>query len=737
MAGDWQKVGLSQGEYEKIVSLLGREPNEVELGIFGVMWSEHCCYKNSKVLLRRFPTRGERVLQGPGENAGVVDIGDGLAVALKIESHNHPSAVEPYEGAATGIGGIVRDILAMGARPIALLDSLHFGDPADEEVDRLVKGVVAGAADYGNVLGVPTVGGELKFSSAYGGNPLVNVMCVGLMKKEALAQGVAAGPGNPVIVFGGKTGRDGIQGATFASEELGTGGTGKSNSVPAGDPATEKLLIEACLELLPTGAVVGIQDLGAAGLTSSSCEMASRAGTGIELDVALVPRREEGMTPYEVMLSESQERMLVVAQKGKEAVVEEILKKWNLDYAIIGHVIEKPDLVVKDAGEIAARIPIKAIVDEAPVYQREGVEPAYLVKAREFSPADLPEPANYNETLLKLLGSPNIASKEWVYKKFDHQTGSVLVAPGSDAAVLQIPGTNKAIALTTDVNGRHCYLDPYQGGLAAVAEAARNLVCAGAQPLALTDGLNFGSPEKPDIYWQLEQAVEGIRSACQYLQIPVVSGNVSLYNETAGQAVFPTPVVGMIGLLENCEEYLTQGFKAPGALIVLLGETREELGGSEYLAVCHGLVAGRPPRVDLEKEKRVQSLCLAAAKEKLLHSAHDCAEGGLLVTVAESCLTATPEPLGAKLDFASSLPAVSTLFAESHGRIVVSLPEEALPRLKELAGEWDVPLQVLGRVVPDRLEVSIKGTGARQPLIDIEVAALALRWGEGKVEAGN
>lgn len=729
MAAEWQKVGLSQGEYEKIVSLLGREPNEVELGIFGVMWSEHCCYKNSKALLRRFPTQGERVLQGPGENAGVVDIGDGLAVAFKIESHNHPSAVEPYNGAATGVGGIVRGILSMGARPIALLNSLRFGDPADERVEELVEGVVAGAADYGNVLGVPTVGGELKFAPAYSGNPLVNVMCVGLMKKDALARGLAAGPGNPVIVFGGRTGRDGIHGATFASEELEGEGTGKSSSVPVGHPETEKLLIEACLELLTTDAVVGIQDLGAAGLTSSSCEMASRAGTGIELDVALVPRREEGMTPYEVMLSESQERMLVVVQRGKEAVVEEILQRWDLDYAIIGQVIEEPDLVVKEGSEVVARLPIRAIVDEAPEYQREGVEPPYLVKAREFTPADLPEPADYNETLLQLLASPNIASKEGVYSNFNYQAETVLVGPGSDAAVIRIPGTKKAIAVTSDVNGRYCYLDPYQGGMAAVAEAARNLVCAGAEPLALTDGLNFGNPEKPDIYWQLEQAVEGISRACEDLQIPVVSGNVSLYNETGGQAVYPTPIVGMVGLLENYEDHLTQGFKNPGDLIVLLGETKEELGGSEYLAVCHGLVAGRPPRVDLEGERKLQSLCLAAARERLLNSAHDCAEGGLLVTLVESCLTATPEPLGAELAFASSLPVVSTFFAESQGRIVVSLPEENLSRLQELAAQWDVPLQVLGRVAPARLEVRLLETGVQEPLIDLEVATLAQRWG--------
>ncbi|HHY36197.1 MAG TPA: phosphoribosylformylglycinamidine synthase II, partial [Firmicutes bacterium] len=458
---------------------------------------------------------------------------------------------------------------------------------------------------------------------------------------------------------------------------------------------------------------------------------------GIELDVALVPRREEGMTPYEVMLSESQERMLVVVQKGKEAVVEAILQKWQLDYAFVGQVIEEPELVVRDGGEVVARLPIEAVVGEAPVYRREGIEPPYLVKAREFSPADLPEPADYNETLLQLLGSPNIASMERLYRQFNYRTETVLVGPGSDAAVIQVPGTKKALALTTDANGRYCYLDPYQGGMAAVAEAARNLVCAGARPLALTDGLNFGSPEKPDIYWQLEQAVEGISRACEYLQIPVVSGNVSLYNESAGQAVYPTPIVGMVGLLEDYEDHLTQGFKNPGDLIALLGETQEELGGSEYLAVCHGIVAGRPPRVDLEREKRLQSLCLAAAREKLLHSAHDCAEGGLLVTVVESCLTASPEPLGAKLAFASSLPVVSTLFAESHGRIVVSLPEAALARLEELAAEWEVPLQVLGRVAPARLEVEIRGAGARQPVIDLDVAALVQRWGEGKVEGDN
>jgi phosphoribosylformylglycinamidine synthase len=717
-------MGLTDEEYARILELLGREPNETELGMFAVMWSEHCGYKNSRPLLKLFPTQGPRVLQGPGENAGVVDIGDGQAVVFKMESHNHPSAIEPYQGAATGVGGIVRDIFAMGARPIACLDSLRFGDLKERRTVYLFSGVVAGIAGYGNAIGVPTVGGEAFFSPSYQGNPLVNVMCVGLLE-GAPAKGAAAGVGNPVLLVGAKTGRDGIHGATFASEELGEASEERRPAVQVGDPFREKLLIEACLEALKTGYVVGIQDLGAAGITSSAVEMAGRAGTGMEIDISRVPRREPGMSPYEVMLSESQERMLLVVEKGREEEVKRIFSRWGLDATTIGRVTQDGVMRVWDGKTLAAEVPVRYLTEEVPTYVREGRVPEYLAAAQAFDWHTLPEPADYNEALLKLLASPNIASHEWIWRQYDHmvQTNTVIL-PGSDAAVLRVKGTSKGLALTCDGNGRYTYLDPYTGGMIAVAEAARNLAACGAEPLGLTDCLNFGNPEKPEVYWQLKQAIEGMAEACRSLGIPVVSGNVSLYNETEGRPIFPTPVVGMVGLLPNIERRAQQGFRGPGDVIVLLGSTEDELGGSEYLYALHGLELGRPPRLDLKKEARVQEACRTAIREGLLSSAHDLSDGGLVVALAESCLTGPNGPQGARVEIArAGLRRDSAYFSETQSRILISLPEENLPRLAAIAGRLGVPYSVLGRTGGERLEVD--------DAISLPVNELQRVWKEG------
>jgi len=716
--GLWREMGLSDQEYERIKEILGREPNEVELGMFSVMWSEHCSYKNSKNVLRNFPTQGPRVIQGPGENAGVVDIGDGQAVVFKIESHNHPSAIEPYQGAATGVGGIVRDIFTMGARPIALLDSLRFGSLQSKKSRYLFGRVVAGIAGYGNCIGIPTVGGEIYFHPSYEDNCLVNVMCIGLIDQKDLAKGVAAGPGNPVMVVGAKTGRDGIHGATFASEELNESSEERRPAVQVGDPFMEKLLMEACLELIKTGYVVGMQDMGAAGLTSSSVEMASRAGTGIEMDVALVPRRETGMTPYEVLLSESQERMLVVPKKGKEKEVQEIFAKWGLEAVVIGHVTDDGYMTIKENGEIVARIPAKALTDMCPVYNPEAVEPAYLAKAQEYDLSTLPELEDYSQILLSLLGSANIASKEWVYQQYDYMVGvNTVVGPGSDAAVLRIKGTNKGIAATTDCNSRYVYLDPYRGGQIAVAEAARNLVCSGAEPLAVTDCLNFGNPEKPEIFWQFKEAVAGMADACRELGTPVTGGNVSLYNETKGEAVFPTPVVGMVGLLEDISQVTTLGWKEAGDIIIMLGQTKDELGGSAYLSHIHGLEAGRPPEINLQLEKLVQTTTLQLIEEGLVRSAHDCAEGGLAVALAECCLAGN---LGAEISLTDSMRASSLLFSESQSRIIISTPKDKLDVVLKRLNENQVPYKVLGNVGGDELSITGSGWKVRLSLESME-----------------
>jgi phosphoribosylformylglycinamidine synthase len=703
----WREMGLSDSEYERIKEILGREPNEVELGMFSVMWSEHCSYKNSKPVLKNFPTRGPRVLQGPGENAGVVDIGDGQAVVFKIESHNHPSAIEPYQGAATGVGGIIRDVFTMGARPIALLDSLRFGSLKSKKSRYLFSGVVAGIAGYGNCIGIPTIGGEVYFHPSYEDNCLVNAMCIGLIEHKDIAKGVAAGPGNPVMVVGARTGRDGIHGATFASEELNETSEERRPAVQVGDPFMEKLLMEACLELIKTGYVVGMQDMGAAGLTSSSCEMASRAGTGMEIDVAKVPRRETGMTPYEVMLSESQERMLVVPRKGKEKEVQEIFDKWGLEAAVIGHVTDDGYMTIKEGDRIVARIPAKALTESCPVYEREAVEPAYLAQAQNYDLSTLPEPEDYAQVLLTLLGTPTIASKEWVYRQYDYMVGlNTVVPPGSDAAVLRVKGTKKGIAATTDCNSRYVYLDPYRGGQIAIAEAARNLVCSGAMPLAVTDCLNFGNPEKPEIFWQFKEAVAGMSDACRELETPVTGGNVSFYNETKGEAIYPTPTVGMVGLVEDLDHVTAMGFKKAGDIIILLGQNKDELGASTYLSVIHGLEAGRPPEINLQLEKRIQQTTLELIKEKLILSAHDCSEGGLAIALAECCLAGR---IGADVTLTDGIRPSSILFGESQSRIIVTTPKEELDNVLNRLNQKQVPYKVLGTV--GDAELNIVGTG--------------------------
>jgi len=704
----WQDLGLTDTEYDTIVNILGREPNYTELSMFSVMWSEHCSYKNSRPVLKNFPTEGPQVLQGPGENAGIVDIGDGLGIAFKIESHNHPSAIEPFQGAATGVGGIIRDIFTMGARPIALLNSLRFGSLENDRVKYLFGGVVSGIAWYGNCIGIPTVGGEVYFNESYGGNPLVNAMCVGVLEHKDIKLGTASGVGNPVMAVGTRTGRDGIHGATFASEELGDKSEDKRPSVQVGDPFMEKLLLEACLELIKSGAVVGMQDMGAAGLTSSSCEMATRGGSGMVFDVAKVPRREEGMQPYEVLLSESQERMLVIPQKGKEKVVEEIFAKWGLEAAIIGQVTDDGNLTVMDGEETVAVVPAAALTEACPVYQPESKEPEYLSRVKQFAVESLPEAADYNQVLLRLLGSPTIASKEWVFRQYDYMVRTnTVVGPGSDAAVLRIKGTSKGVAVTTDCNSLYCYLDPFAGGAIAVAEAARNLVCTGAKPLAVTDCLNFGNPEKPEIFWQFKQAVDGMGKACEALSTPVVSGNVSFYNETNGQAVYPTPVVGMVGLLDDIDKRCTIGFKDDGDVVYLLGETKAELGGSQYLSIIHSLDTGRVPELDLDLEGRVQRCCLEAINAGIVRSAHDCAEGGLAVTLAESCISG-----GKGLDAdvaAADMPVRAVLFSESQSRIIISVSPEQEKQLLASAEKHGVSCNKLGQVRGDKLRIAISG----------------------------
>jgi phosphoribosylformylglycinamidine synthase subunit PurL len=714
--------GLTADEFARICQRLGRAPNWVELGVFSVMWSEHCSYKSSRRLLKHLPTQGPRVLQGPGENAGVIDIGDGLAVAFKIESHNHPSFVEPYQGAATGVGGILRDIFTMGARPIANLNSLRFGSVDHPRTRYLVNGVVAGIGGYGNCIGVPTVGGEVYFDAGYNENILVNAFTLGVVRADKIFRAKAAGVGNPVFYVGSKTGRDGIHGASLlASAEFSGEADAKRPTVQVGDPFTEKLLLEACLELMEKDAIVAIQDMGAAGLTSSTVEMAGRGGTGILLDLDQVPVREENMTPYEILLSESQERMLIVARAGAEDVVRRVFAKWDLDAAVVGRVTDDGLLRVMFREQQVAQLPITLLTDEAPAYERPTAPPANFDAQQELRLDQIPLPGDYNQTLLGLLDSPSIASKAWIYRQYDYLVRSnTVVAPGSDAAVLRVKGTHKAIALSVDCNSRYCALDPYVGAMIAVVESARNVVCAGAVPLGVTDCLNFGNPEKPEVMWQFAEAVRGIRDACVALGAPVVSGNVSFYNETEGRAIPPTPTIAMVGLLEDVDLHTTQWFKAEGDVIVLLGRTREELGASEYLALTHGLVRGAPPWIDLDVEKQVQRVCLSAIAEGLVRSAHDVGEGGLAVALAECCISAPGSGIGAAIELEGAIRPDALLFGESQSRIILSLRRRSLGRVRELAATADVPLTVLGEVRGRRLVIG--------PLIDCGLDELRRAW---------
>ena len=715
--------GLEPDEFERIKKILGREPNFTELGIFSVMWSEHCSYKNSRRELKKFPTTGPNILVKAGEeNAGVVDIGDGWAIAFKIESHNHPSAIEPFQGAATGVGGIIRDIFTMGARPEFCLNSLRFG-PITENCSgreasnapatiedrrsriaanrRLFTGVVSGIAHYGNCIGVPTIGGEIYFDESFEGNPLVNVFCLGVLRHEQLARGAASGVGNPVFYVGAETGRDGLAGAAFASRELTEESKQDRPAVQVGDPFKEKLLLEACLELLATDAVAGIQDMGAAGLTCSTCETASRGGTGVEIDLAKVPKREPGMTPYEILLSESQERMLIIAKRGHENVVREIFEKWDVPCAEIGRVTDDGMMRVRNNGSLAAEIPAKPLADEAPLYSREAKKP---VAGIGDAGAGINDPGyNVREALRQLLSDPTIASKNWVYRQYDHmvRTGTV-VRPGSDAAVFRVREANKILAATTDCNSLYCALDPREGGRIAVAEAARNLTCSGAIPLAVTDNLNFGNPYKPENFWQLREAVEGIAETCRAFGTPVVGGNVSLYNESPAGVVDPTPTVAMVGLIEKEEHVTTQFFKSRGDVIILVGEIGDELGASRFLKVCHGRKEGLPPRLDIEREMAVQNAVRELIRAGLVRSAHDCSEGGLAVALAESCFN--PDGLlGAQIEIER---AATVLFNESQSRIVISCaPHDAEKVLAKLRAK-SIPHQRLGEVTGGTLSIN-------------------------------
>jgi phosphoribosylformylglycinamidine synthase len=689
------------------------------------MWSEHCSYKSSRVHLKTLPTTGTRVLQGPGENAGAVDIGDGLAAIFKIESHNHPSFIEPYQGAATGVGGIIRDIFTMGARPIALLNSLRFGSLEDPLVRRTMAGVVAGIAGYGNSIGIPTVGGEIGFDDSYTGNPLVNVFCLGISRKDAIVRAVASGTGNPVYYVGAKTGRDGIHGATMASAEFDDMSAEKRPAVQVGDPFMEKLLLEACLEVMQTDALVGIQDMGAAGLTSSSCEMGSRGGAGVEIDVSLVPQRESGMTPYEIMLSESQERMLLVAKIGREAEVERVFEKWDLHAVRIGQVTADGLLRVRNGKDVVAEIPARALAEEAPRYRRPMAEPAYLQEAQRLELDSLGTPPAPREAFRRLLASPAIASKRWVYRQYDHMVRTnTLVLPGMGAGVVRVKGTTRAIAMSVDCNGRFVYLDPFAGAQLAVAEASRNVACAGALPIGATNNLNFGNPEKPEIMWQFARAVEGMGAACRALEIPITGGNVSLYNETDGRAVLPTPVLGVVGVIEDADAVLGRAFRSEGDAVVLLGESRDELGGSEYVYVMHRLTRGRPPALDLAAEAALQCLLVDSAAARLVRSAHDCSEGGLCVTLAECCFDSG---LGVEADVsavATTVPAIAdtaTLFGESASRVVVSCDPARLADLLAAARHAGVPAARIGTVGGQRVRLSVGGRRlVDEPLADIE-----------------
>ena len=695
-------LGLSDFEYDRILELMGRAPNYLELSLFSVMWSEHCGYKNSRPLLRRFPNEGARVLQGPGENAGVIEVGDGWALVFKMESHNHPSAVEPYEGAATGIGGIIRDVLAMGARPVALLDSLRFGPLGDERNRYLFREVVRGIGGYGNAIGVPTVGGEVEFAPAYSGNPLVNAMCVGLVRVEDLVRARAVGEGNLVVLFGAKTGRDGIHGATFASDELTEESEEKRPNVQVGDPFAGKMLVECSLSMLERDLLVSLQDLGAAGITSSASEMAAKGGVGIEIDAAYVPVRESGMEPWQIVISESQERMLAIVEPKKVGEVLKVAERFELAAAVVGRVTGHGDLRVLYEGEVVGTVPARYLAD-APLYEREVVPPAYLEGDRKLDIEGVPRPEDYSSVLRAMLAHPNLCSRRPVYEQYDHEVGTdTVILPGADAAGMRIKGTSLGFAATTDCRGRHCYLDPEGGGAAAVAEAYRNLSCVGAEPVALTDCLNFGSPEKADAYYQLASCIEGMAEACETLGTPVVSGNVSLYNETEKGTVYPTPAVGMVGVFEDVGRHATPGIKREGDAVVLVGDFRPVLGGSDYLEIVYGRIAGAPPAPDLASEKEVSDAVRRAVAAGVLDTAHDLSGGGLAVALTEMALS-SEAGIGAEVRLLPGGRQDVALFGEAGGCILLAVPEKRLGELKEHLG--GVPHSRIGRTGGERLKV--------------------------------
>ena len=722
--------GLTEDEYQRLVKMLDREPTFTELGIVSALWNEHCAYKHSRPLLRTLPTKAPWVLQGPGENAGVISIGDGMAVAFKIESHNHPTAVEPYQGAATGVGGILRDVFTMGARPIALLNSLRFGSLDSPRARYLFAGAVKGIGDYGNCVGVPTVGGEVVFDEAYEGNPLVNAMCIGTMREDELMRAVAQGVGNPVIAVGARTGRDGIHGASFASADLSEESEAKRPQVQVGDPFTEKLLLEASLELIRSGAIVAIQDMGAAGLVSSSAEMAARGDVGVTIDTTKMPTREPGMTPYEILLSESQERMLVVAKRGQEEEVHRILRKWDLTTAVVGEVIAEPVYRVTEGERVVAEFPGTRLVTDCPTYTPPARESDSIRQLRERDVSKVPERPEEKDpkwTLLQLLASPTIASKTWVYRQYDSTVRTnTVIGPGGDAAALRIRGTSKGLAAKTDCNGRYCYLDPRMGARIAVAEAARNVACTGARPRAITNNLNFGNPKRPEVYHQLKEAVAGMAEACTALETPVTGGNVSLYNEHPGGAVYPTPVVGMLGVIESLDHVTRSAFEQPGNEIVLLGEPTDEIGGSEYLHTIHGVVAGAPPRCDLARERALIDALLECIAAGCIRSAHDCSDGGLAVALAECCIMHPDRLIGCDVDLTAwaALPLRAVLFGEAQGRVVVSATDCA--SVMETAKKHGVPAAKIGQV---RESSSLRiRVGERQ--IDAPLSQLAAAYHE-------
>ncbi|GAB4139007.1 MAG: phosphoribosylformylglycinamidine synthase subunit PurL [Ignavibacteriales bacterium] len=702
--------GLTKEEFEKIINILGRTPNFTELGIFSVMWSEHCSYKNSIALLKTLPRSGGRLLVGAGEeNAGLVDIGDGLAIAFKIESHNHPSAVEPYQGAATGVGGILRDIFTMGARPIAALNSLRFGSLDDPHTRFLFEHVVQGIGDYGNCFGVPTVGGEVYFDECYKDNPLVNAMAIGIVKHNQTASAVSKGAGNLVMIVGASTGKDGIHGATFASEEISEKSESKRPSVQVGDPFTEKLLLEASLEIIKKDLIIGIQDMGAAGISCSTSEMSAKGNSGMKIDLSKVPLREKDMSAYEIMLSESQERMLVVGKKGKEKEIFEVFDKWDLHCEIIGEVTDDGILDIDYQNEKKAFVPAFDLVlgGGAPVYIRDSKKPEYLDKLNSEDFSNLPPMKNFEETFLKVFSSTNIVSKRWVYEQYDSMVRTnTIVGPGSDAAVIYIKDTNKAIAACTDCNGRYVYLNPKEGTKIAVAEAARNVVCSGAIPLAITNCLNFGNPYKPEMYWTFKEAIEGMGEACRVFDTPVTGGNVSFYNESPDAAVYPTPVIGMLGLVDDLSNIITSSFKQEDDLIYLLGEDFEEIGGSEFLKIIHGKVAGKPPKIDLQNEKKLFSLMNELTNEKLLQSAHDISEGGIVCALAECCISNLEKFVGAEINIKVQSRLDFTMFSESQSRIIVSINKDNKEKFESITRKYSVPVELIGRTISSKLSIN-------------------------------